>query len=90
VAHPMQKCDMCRERVAAGEKPACVASCVGRALDWGTIEYILSKYPDAVRINPSEFSFVYENSTNDTQPNFFIKKKTVQPSIRPIASGYNG
>ena len=33
VVHPMQKCDMCSDRVAHGEKPACVASCVGRALD---------------------------------------------------------
>ena len=90
IAHPMQKCDMCRERVSKGEKPACVASCVGRALDWGTLEYIVSEYPDAVRMNPSEFPYAYVNSTTDTQPNFFVRKKTNQPVITSLASGYNG
>lgn len=90
IVHPMQKCDMCRERVSSGQKPACVASCVGRALDWGTVEYITSTYPDAVRMNPGDFPYAYVNNSNDTQPNFFVKKKTAQPKIHVVATGYNG
>ena len=90
VAHPMQKCDMCRDRVANGQKPACVASCVGRALDWGTVEYVTSTYPDAVRMNSSEFPYAYVNSTTETQPNFFVRKKVNQPKISDLATGYNG
>ena len=86
----MQKCDMCRDRVANGQKPSCVASCVGRALDWGTVEYVTSTYPDAVRMNSSEFPYAYVNSTTETQPNFFVRKKDKQPVISNLADGYNG
>lgn len=92
ISHPMQKCDMCRERIYNGEKPACVASCVGRALDWGTEEYILNTYKDVERMNPQMFPFVYVNNNNDTKPNFYIKVKRGkdQPKITKLATGYDG
>jgi DMSO reductase iron-sulfur subunit len=34
----VQKCNMCVDRLEAGLKPACVAACVGNALDFGVIE----------------------------------------------------
>lgn len=75
VRHPMQKCNMCiSDRLANGLKPVCIGSCVGRALDMGTVEYITSKYPDAVRLNPNDFPYAYINNRNDTIPNLFIKK----------------
>ena len=36
------KCDLCIERLAAGEPPACVASCPTRSLSFGT-GYVLTK-----------------------------------------------
>ncbi len=45
--HTMQKCDMCWGRLAAGMKPACVGSCLTRALDFGTLEELTARYPDA-------------------------------------------
>lgn len=75
VKHPMQKCTMCRDRLDDGERPACILSCVGRALDFGTVESIISKYPDAVRLNPNDFPYAYVNNTNDTKPAIFIKPK---------------
>lgn len=90
IPHPMQKCDMCYNRVTSGQKPACVGSCVGRALDWGTVEKIMKDHPDAVRLNPSDFPYAYKNNNNDTQPNFFISKKKTQPIIEDYASGYEG
>ena len=40
----MTKCDMCLDKVLMGEKPACVASCPMRALDFGTMEELLERY----------------------------------------------
>lgn len=34
----VQKCNMCVDRLEVGLKPACVAACVGNALDFGVIE----------------------------------------------------
>ena len=75
IRHPMQKCTMCNEdRLRNGLKPVCVLSCVGRGLDIGTVEDIQAKYPDAVRLNPTDFPYAYVNNKTDTGPNLFIKK----------------
>lgn len=34
----MQKCDMCLDRIAQGQKPICVETCPTQALHWGTLE----------------------------------------------------
>ncbi len=34
----VSKCNMCVDRLEAGLKPACVAACLGKALDFGVIE----------------------------------------------------
>ena len=36
----VSKCNMCVDRLEVGLKPACVAACVGNALDFGVIEQI--------------------------------------------------
>lgn len=36
----VSKCNMCVDRLEVGLKPACVAACVGKALDFGVIENI--------------------------------------------------
>lgn len=89
IAHPMQKCDMCKDRLNTGEKPACVASCVGRALDFGTKDYILSKYTGAVQLNPNDFPYAYVNNQDDTKPSFYVKRKT-SAIVNQVADGYNG
>ncbi len=80
IAHPMQKCTMCSDRLAENDKPACVKACVGRALDLDTVENIMKKYPDAVRLSKTDFPYAYKNSSADnTKPAMFIKKrKTVE------------
>lgn len=46
--HPhMTKCDMCVDRLRAGLKPACVASCPGRALECGPLEELRKLHPHA-------------------------------------------
>ena len=44
-----QKCDACIELRAGGEPPACVASCSMRALEFGSIDELRAKYPEAVQ-----------------------------------------
>ncbi|MEF9995950.1 MAG: 4Fe-4S dicluster domain-containing protein, partial [Burkholderiaceae bacterium] len=43
------KCTMCVDRLREGLKPACVASCPNRALDFGPLEELRRKYPQATR-----------------------------------------
>ena len=76
VDHPMQKCKYCWERIEDGNSPVCVSACPVRALDYGDIDDLQRKYPDAVRMNPTDFPYAYVNNTNDTKPSFFIKKRT--------------
>jgi len=41
---PVTKCNMCIDRLENGEMPICVASCPGRALDFGPLEELKEKY----------------------------------------------
>ncbi len=84
IKHPAQKCTMCKDRLDKDEKPTCVLSCVGRALDFGTVESIQKKYPDAVRLNSNDFPYAYVNNRTDTKPSIFIKKKTTQIQIHKV------
>ncbi|WP_418914791.1 4Fe-4S dicluster domain-containing protein [Adlercreutzia sp.] len=42
------KCDACYQLRAIGEQPACVAGCPMRALEFGEIDELRAKHPDAV------------------------------------------
>lgn len=68
VAHPAQKCTMCYDRIAAGEKPICVSSCINRALDFGTMTYLENKYG---KLDKEVIGFKRE----DTFPNYYFKRK---------------
>ena len=46
VGTPMQKCNMCYDKLVAGELPVCVASCPQRALDFGPLDEMKSRYGD--------------------------------------------
>lgn len=44
----VRKCDACKQLRDNGEEPACVASCIMRALEFGDIDELRAKHPDAV------------------------------------------
>jgi anaerobic dimethyl sulfoxide reductase subunit B (iron-sulfur subunit) len=48
----MSKCDLCQDLIATGEKPACVASCPQRALDYGELSELKAKYGEGSSIEP--------------------------------------
>ena len=42
------KCDGCKPLRDAGQNPVCVDACVMRAIEFGNIDELRAKYPDAV------------------------------------------
>lgn len=47
------KCDSCMQRRSEGRPPACVAACPLGALDAGSMDMLLQKYPGAVPFPPN-------------------------------------
>ena len=48
----MTKCTFCEDLLAQGEQPACVSSCVMRALDFGELDELRAKYGDVQAVAP--------------------------------------
>ena len=44
------KCTMCAHRLAAGQLPACVITCMGITREYGNYETLKSKYPNAAHM----------------------------------------
>jgi len=51
----IQKCQLCVTRVAAGESPACVASCPAQALTFGRRENLLDEARSRIYTNPDRY-----------------------------------
>ncbi len=61
-SHRIEKCDLCKDLVERGEQPACVASCLMRAIEFGDVDELRAKYgsnadilglPDSRKTKPS-------------------------------------
>lgn len=69
----VHKCDGCAARLAKGLAPACVAACPMGALEFGPIEALRAKYPEAV---VKGFEWAAEDfrmpSPDKTKPNLVI------------------
>ena len=59
------KCEMCADKVAAGEKPVCVEACPLRALDFGDIDELRAAYGTDAEIAPLP-------AASESQPNLVI------------------
>ncbi len=81
VAGHVSKCNMCVDRLEVGLKPACVAACLGNALDFGVIEDI----PDN-RVQ-AELSIPGFPDPNITHPNIrFQQMKTLEREVKRVDS----
>ncbi|MFI3271862.1 MAG: 4Fe-4S dicluster domain-containing protein [Pseudomonadota bacterium] len=48
----MRKCDFCRDELALGKMPVCVAACPCRALDFGSYDVMAERYDDVPVMEP--------------------------------------
>ena len=65
---PLQKCDLCLERLEQGKKPICVEACLMRALDVGPLDELREKYGDT----QEAAGFNYRS---DIRPSIVMKAK---------------
>lgn len=63
------KCNMCVDLLEEGQNPACVDACVMRAIDYGDIDELKAKYPNAVN------DLACLPNSNITKPNILITPK---------------
>ena len=63
----IEKCDTCRTLREAGQNPVCVDACPMRAIEYGDIDELKSKHPDAVSDIPAI------PSSSITRPNLLVK-----------------
>jgi anaerobic dimethyl sulfoxide reductase subunit B (iron-sulfur subunit) len=64
----MQMCTFCADRLAAGQKPACVAACPMRALDCGPMDELIEKYGNGRTAEGFAYSWA-------TRPSIIIKPR---------------
>ena len=69
----VSKCNMCVDRLEVGLKPACVAACLGNALDFGVIENTSEKR-DQAKLDIPGFP-----ATDITHPNIRFQQKRTLP-----------
>lgn len=58
----VRKCDFCRDLLAQGKSPACVAACPMRALDYGQLDELRKKYGTVNQIRNMPSSTITEPS----------------------------
>jgi anaerobic dimethyl sulfoxide reductase subunit B (iron-sulfur subunit) len=71
----MTKCTFCENLLAQGQNPACVDACVMRALDYGELDELRSKYGDLAETAPLPTADI-------TRPSFVVTpNRRGQPSV---------
>lgn len=65
-AHKMHKCDACADRLAQGLLPICVEACPQRAIEFGEVSELRTKYGNKADIAPLP-------SSNVTKPSLVIR-----------------
>ncbi len=73
----MTKCDFCRDRIAAGGEPACVAACPSRALGYGELADMVKAHGNQNGVEPLPDPAI-------TRPNLVI---TPHPKARASGQG---
>jgi tetrathionate reductase subunit B len=86
----VDKCTGCVQRVEVGQKPACVATCIGEARMFGDLNDPNSEVSIALKKAKMIQRLDYENDGHDTDPNiYYINGEVLQSSILPRDPIYN-
>jgi len=89
----IDKCDLCAERRAAGEEPACVKNCAGRALLFGDLDDPESTVSVALREAGAAHVFSLQNFGNNPSGKFILRRATwidtlPHDYVRQLKEGY--
>jgi tetrathionate reductase subunit B len=90
----VDKCNGCIQRVEIGEKPACVATCVGGSRMFGDLNDPTSEVSIALNDATSIQRLEYENGEVDTDPNIYyinsgpMQELVLQSGLVPHAPNY--
>ena len=74
----VQKCTLCHDHIARGENPVCVDACPLRALEWGKLDDLKSKHPEAIS------SIVALPDESQTNPSLLIDARTSALESNPV------
>ncbi len=77
----MKKCTMCYDRISVGLRPACVATCVGRALQWGPMDELKDEHPDYVTTCTGFASDNIDALGSSTKPNVIFKTRDLRVKV---------
>ena len=66
------KCDMCEDRLKQGLEPACAATCLTGAIQFGTREEILQKAKQRMVDNPNLCDHIYGEHENGGTSTFYL------------------
>lgn len=76
----VHKCDACISLRAEGEQPACVASCIMRALEFGDYEELKAAHPQAL----SNITVLPDSSTTDASLLVNVREAATESDYRKI------
>jgi anaerobic dimethyl sulfoxide reductase subunit B len=73
----MQKCNLCLDKLQQGKEPACVATCPGEALEFGTLEELtkmVETNSGAQLTGPAQPSFFAVSSDPGQSPQTYVEQ----------------
>jgi anaerobic dimethyl sulfoxide reductase subunit B (iron-sulfur subunit) len=71
------KCNFCIDLISQGQNPVCVDACPQRVLEWGGLDKLAARHPEAVRDLP------ILPSSDKTQPSTLITPRTCALDTKP-------
>ena len=74
----VRKCNMCQDLTSVGENPACVDACRNRCLEWGDLDVLRAKHPNAV----SDISCLPDSSLTTPSVLIEVRDGALDPNYR--------
>ncbi|MBK9121669.1 MAG: hypothetical protein IPM16_00910 [Chloroflexi bacterium] len=87
------KCDMCAERLAEGQQPACAQTCPTGAIEFGRYDDMLAKAQQKIRDNPGKYvPHIYGETENGGTATLYISPVPFEelgfPAAMPTSTAF--